>query len=926
MSGAAIVSLTQLDTMQIFEKDICISLLEVEHEFLATVSSEDMDRLRAMTDVVTDLLWLTGANMLGSDPNPDVTLSNGLSRTLMLEQPALRFSVLDVGKIDTSFDVASTCENAVTALVACHETDDCEFIQTKGLVHVSRYGPDFALNSLFRRRQESDEAMEKDRELLAAAGSARLSIGRVGMTDTMYFQQLQQQHLSPPPAGFVDIEIKAVSLNAKDVYAIMGRVETRNKTTQLDFSGVVTAVGPGVEHLKPGDRAVAWAPSHLGTTERVPAGSVHSMLEHEEFTVMPTMLTVFCTAIYALHDRAALRAGESVLIHAGSGGFGIAAIAMARRIGAIIYTTVGSQVKRDYLVHELGVPASHIFNSRDDSFVQGVMNATDGRGVDVIVNSLVGDLMHASWACLADFGRLVEIGKRELIDAGTLDMSVFLRNATFTAFDLSEFFYAQDPFNRGIWDRLMAETLELYRAEQIKPPPFKVFDVSEITQAYRYFAGTSRVGKVVISLEKPESRIPVAPATFTSVLDPQKVYILVGCLGGLGRSLSRWMMARGARHFIFLGRSGCDKPSAQQLVSRLQNAGAGVNVVRGDVSKMADITATVSAALATGRGIGGVVQAAMGLHEALFTRMPNKAWHTGIQPKWAGTWNLHNALEGHDDALDFFLLTSSVSGSIGTATEANYCSANGFLDAFARWRRSKGKPAVSVGLGMISEVGYLHENPEIEALLLRKGIQPLAEQEFLQVIDLALMSEAVLDPAEAHLLTGLEPAGVRELQSRGFDVTSHGVLRDARTALLAGSLKAEQEARDASQATAAAGGAGVQVLAAAPWFKDVPAAMSVALASEAHAGTLQEAVLRLVKKRFSNLILVPLDQIDDRKPLPQFGVDSMIASEFRTWFWTVFRVDLPFLDIMSPQKSLMILAEFVETKMVESWKEAPSGS
>lgn len=882
-----------------------------------------MDRLRTITDVVTDLLWLTGANMLSNNPDPNLTLSGGLSRALMLEQPALRFSVLDVGSLKSEFDVPSTCENITKALLVYHESDDCEFIQVNGLLHINRFGPDFTLNSLFRRRQEPEEAAKKE-QTLATTGSARLSIGRVGVTDTMYFQQLPQQRPIQPPAGFVDIEIKAVSLNAKDVYAMMGRVETRDKTTALDFSGIVTAVGPGINHLKPGDRAVAWAPSHFGTTERVPAGSVHKMLSHEDFTVVPTMLTVYGTALYALRDRAALRAGESVLIHAGSGGFGIAAIIMAQRTGAVVYTTVGSQAKRDYLVHELGVPASHIFNSRDASFVQGIMAATDGRGVDVVVNSLVGDLMHASWGCVADFGRFVEIGKRELIDAGRLNMSMFLRNATFTAFDLSEFFYARDPFNRGIWDRLMVETLDLYRAGHIKPPPLKVFDVANIAQAYRYFAGTSRVGKVVISLENPQSRIPVAPAIYLSILDPQKVYLLVGCLGGLGRSLSRWMMARGARHFVFLGRSGCDKSSTQQLVSRLQKAGASVDVVRGDVSKATDVTAAVSACLATGRPIGGVVQAAMGLHEALFTRMPNKAWHTGIQPKWAGTWNLHHALTGHDDALDFFLLTSSVSGSIGTATESNYCSANGFLDAFAHWRRTQGKPAVSVGLGMISEVGYLHENPEIEALLLRKGIQPLDEQEFLQVVDLALLSEAAHDPADAHLLTGLEPNGVRELQARGFDVTSHGVLKDARTAILAASLKAEQEAREASQATAAAGGSGVQVAAAAPWFREVPASMSGALAPEADAPSLQEAVLRLIKKRFSNLILVPLDQIDDRRPLPQFGVDSMIASEFRTWFWTVFSVDLPFLDIMSPQKSLLILAQFVETKLIEGWKSEGS--
>ena len=372
-------------------------------------------------------------------------------------------------------------------------------------------------------------------------------------------------------------------------------------------------------------------------------------------------------------------------------------------------------------------------------------------------------------------------------------------------------------------------------------------------------------------------------------------------------------MSRGARHFVFLGRSGADKPSAAQLVSRLEKAGATVGIARGDVSSAADVASAISTCLATGRRVGGVIQAAMGLHEALFTRMPNKAWHTGIDPKWQGTWNIHNSLEGHDSDLDFFLLTSSVSGTVGTATESNYCSANGFLDAFARWRRSVGKPAVSVGLGMISEVGYLHENPEIEALLLRKGIQPLNEDEMLQVVDLALASEATHDPRHAHLLTGLEPAAIRQLSAQGFDVTSHGVLIEARASILLASLQAEKEVQDASSGK---GGQGAVVAAAAPWFKDVPTAIQGALAPEADADSMQAAILRLTKKRFSNLILVPLDQLDERKPLPDFGVDSMIASEFRAWFWSVFKIDVPFLDLMSASKSLNALAEFVEAKVI----------
>ncbi|KAJ8130208.1 hypothetical protein O1611_g3422 [Lasiodiplodia mahajangana] len=469
MPDVKVIGLEQIDTTKLNAEDICISLIELEREFLPTISPQAMDRLRVITDTVTDLLWLTGANMLGKDPNPDLTLSNGLSRALMLEQPTTRWSVLDVGDAQAQLRDPASVEivagHIIRALVTRYEKDDCEFILSNGLVHISRFSPDVGLNSLLRRRLDSTTT-KVEKQTLAEANPARLTIGQPGVTDSMYFQQLcEPGDDAPPAAGYVDIEVKAVSLNAKDVYAMNGRVETRNKTTAFDFSGIVTAVAADSDgNLKVGDRIVAYAPFHIATTARVPVGCVHRLLDHEEFTVMPTLMVVYATALYALNDRAHLRRGESVLVHAGSGGFGIAAITLAQNMGAVVYTTCGSQAKRDYLINELGVAPENIYSSRDASFVHNLRDATGGRGVDVVINSLVGDLMHDSWEyCLADFGRFVEIGKRELIDAGRLDMRVFLRNATFTAFDLSELFYARDPFNRAIWDRLLVETLQLYR-------------------------------------------------------------------------------------------------------------------------------------------------------------------------------------------------------------------------------------------------------------------------------------------------------------------------------------------------------------------------------------------------------------------------------------------------------------------------------
>lgn len=509
IAKADIISLHQLDNIQLARQDVCISLLELEHEFLATISPEDTDRLRLMTDNITDLLWITGANMLGDTPDPNLTLSNGLSRALMLEQPALRYSILDVGPVNQlGSQLLPACQHAVKTLVAKHSKDDCEYISKDGLMLISRYQPEYDSNTLFSRRLEPQKAVQK--QTLSSAHPAQLAIGRVGVAETIHFQELAER-VSTPPSGQLDIDVKAVTLDPKDVNAMLGRVDRKDKTTAFAFSGIVSAVGPDVDGFAVGDRVVACAPHHLGTAVRVPVGSVHKCLEGESWTTLPTLLLGYATAIYALKYRAQLRSGESVLIHDTSDAFGIEAVTLAQKTGATVYATVNSDVRRAYFVDVLGLPAKNVFNSGNGSFVQGIKKATGGRGVDVVINSLTGDLLHDSWRSLAQFGRFVEVGSREIDDAGILDMRVFSRNATFTAFNLADLYYAQDDYTRNLWDRLLVEAIELYRSGTLEAAPIKVFDASEVVQAYQFFGSNKdRVGKVVLSLEDGGALVPVS--------------------------------------------------------------------------------------------------------------------------------------------------------------------------------------------------------------------------------------------------------------------------------------------------------------------------------------------------------------------------------------------------------------------------------
>lgn len=472
--------------------------------------------------------------------------------------------------------------------------------------------------------------------------------------------------------------------------------------------------------------------------------------------------------------------------------------------------------------------------------------------------------------------------------------------------------------------------LELWRAGKITHvQPLKVFDVSDIVPAIRYFSSNTRMGKVAISLE-PTSQVTVSPPLFSrnfigaysakfrpprysAVLNPNKSYIMVGCLGGLGRSLSKWMLSRGARNFVFIGRSGTDKPSARNLVNTLEEAGATVVVVKGNVCCLEDVTNAVSQAT---NPVGGVIQAAMGLNvstlesqrslkltiaqEALFTNMSEKYWHSGIDAKVLGTWNLHQALSGRDEQLDFFIMTSSVSGSIGTATEANYCAANHFLDNFAKYRSSLGLPATSLGLGMISEVGYLHEHPEIEELLLRKGIRPIDEGELLGIFD-SVLSESLTSKgtaqtfANAHLLTGLEATGLKAQREQGFD-GHRQVIDDPRALILLQSFNESSP----------------QITYSASPGRNLSNKIKEVVQS---GGELYDTIHGIIADKMANLILTPAENILPDTSLSSFGMDSMLAAELRAFLYQASGVDVPFQTLMDRTTNVESVARVIANEV-----------
>ncbi|KAI1826121.1 reducing type I polyketide synthase 10 [Xylaria intraflava] len=894
-------TLENLTAEHVLQGTTVFNLCELYSPLLSMISDQDMQRVKVMTDNATSLIWVTGGNVLQGE-KPDSALSVGLARAVGMEQPSLKFYTYDVDSPEDEMDV--TAQHLISVLNQQGIKTDMEFVQRDGVVHVSRFVPDDGVNLSFRNKQ----GLEPLPLSLAEANHVRLAIERPSQFDTIFFKEQEESSTQLSPED-IRIKVGSAGINAKDFYVLAGRIETQNATCQLECAGTVVGVGSGVTDFAIGDRVVAMAPMHFQTYQTLPTWACHKLAETDSFDVCATLPVVYSTALYALHYRARIQAGESILIHSGAGGVGIAAIEMALAAGAEVFTTVSTDEKRDYLTRSFGIKPSNIFSSRDTSFLEGILAATAGRGVDVVLNSLTGDQLHATWKCVAEFGRFVEIGKVDLSTAGRLEMDQFLKNTTFTAFDLSHLYY--NKHQHSMWQSLLSQVMDLYHQGKIaRSVPLKVFDISKVADAFRQFALRSRIGKIAINLENVDSRIKVQRQKYMASFNPEKSYVMIGCLGGLGRTLTRWMASRGARKFAFLGRSGLQKSVAQNLIRDLDLLGVQSVVVRGDVCSRADVRAVIDAAAVMGT-IGGVVQAAMGLNEAVFADMPTNYWHTGIDPKVKGSWNLYNALKSSQrtEQLDFFLMTSSVSGSAGTATEANYCAGNYFLDLFARYLRTQGLPGVSVGLGMISEVGYLHENPDIEALLLRKGIQPIDADDLLQIIDLALSSAGSAmgidrpydELAASHLLTGLEASGIQELRKKGFE-GNHPVLRDARSGLLATALGGDA---NGSPRHGRGGILPEEVL------KDVEAGQ-----------TLAEAVLKHVRHRFANLVLMKADDMAVEKPLAEYGMDSMLGAEFRTWLYQTLMTDVPLSMLLGKTCTLEQLSTMAVAGMQKAQEES----
>ncbi len=566
----------------------------------------------------------------------------------------------------------------------------------------------------------------------------RLQLSDYGTLDNLTLAPLKRKS---PQTGEIEIEVAASGVNFRDVLNALGVLKEYLQamgfadSTEVPFggecAGVVVAVGAEVTNFKVGDEVIAaQAVGSLSSHVTVNAKFAIAKPEHLNYAEAATIPTTFLTAYYGLHYLAKIQPGNKILIHAAAGGVGQAAVQLAQQAGAEVYATA-SVGKWDFLKAS-GV--KYVMNSRTLDFAEEVMQLTDSKGVDVILNSLNGDFIPKNLEILAPGGRFVEIGKvgiwnSEQVREKREDVSYF-------PFDLLEVSNS-DP---DLIAKLFAELRQQFVNRELQPLPHKVFPIQQADNAFRYMAQAKHIGKVVISLPKSNR-----------IVRPNGSYLITGGLGALGLQVANWLAEEGAKSLILLGRSQPSE-SARGAIDKLEQQGVAVNVIQADITDYEALEKSLTNLSPNPQvskspsppvppsPIRGIIYAAGILDDGLLKTLSWERFEKVLQPKITGAWNLH--LLSEKLPLDWFVCFSSVVSVFGAAGQSNYAAANAFMDNLMSYRRSLGLPGTSINWSIWDEVGMASRLTSVQQQnLTQQGLKAIAPKQGLKVLKQLLQQQ-----------------------------------------------------------------------------------------------------------------------------------------------------------------------------------------
>jgi phthiocerol/phenolphthiocerol synthesis type-I polyketide synthase C len=660
-------------------------------------------------------LWVIFSGALeatSSEIRPVETGAWAFSRTLANE-----FRKLDVRRIDVALgtDPADAADQILRIILS--GTPETELLVDDTTIRAVRV-------------QELARAVESRPGPVASAAVLKR---RTGPGARVFWQPIKRVK---PRATEVEIAVEATGLNFRDLMWTLGLLPDdmledgfTGPTLGLECAGRVVRVGRSVDNFQPGDRVLALAASSFATYVTVAAAQVAKMPTGMSYAGGASIPVAFLTAYYSLVTLARLRRSETVLIHGGAGGVGMAAIQIAMARGAKVIATAGSSAKR-HLLKAFGVP--HVLDSRSTSFVDDIREIT-GFGVDVVLNSLAGEAMERSIACLRPFGRFIELGKRDYVSNTHVGLRPFRKNLSYFGVDVDQLVGGK----KAIGERIFAQLIQQFEKGVLSPLPHTVFAASSASEAFDMMQHSTHIGKIVV--------LPPKAGTLRAVRAPLSIqangtHVISGAFGGFGLEAARWLVDRGARHLVLLGRQGPTSIAAKGLLQELADRNVAVLAEPCDVADIRAVEKLFEKVLTTMPRVVGVMHAAMVLDDAIIPNLDFERFHTVLSPKVRGAENLNVVTRGLE--LDYFVLFSSFTTMMGNPGQGNYVAANAYMEGLARRRRKEGLPALAIGWGPIIDVGVVAHSEKLQGNLRKlKGMTGLRAREALD-----LMAQAMEQP------------------------------------------------------------------------------------------------------------------------------------------------------------------------------------
>lgn len=539
----------------------------------------------------------------------------------------------------------------------------------------------------------------------------QLTIPTPGVLDNLQWVPMTRRE---PGSGEIEIRIRATGLGFRDVLGALGMYPGGVDALGYECTGTVVAIGDGVTQFRPGDAVIALAPGGFASHIVTKAAFAALKPEHLTFEEAATIPSPFVTALLGLNILAGMKSGDKVLIHAAAGGVGLAAVQLAQQVGAEVFATAGSDEKRSTL-KSLGV--QHVMNSRTLDFADEIAAITGGRGVDMVLNSLSGDFIAKNVEVLAEGGRFIEIGKR---DIWTHEQIALVRPDVV--------YHIVDPSmldaDLSLAQSIMNDLYHMFSAGELQPLPMQIFPMENVVDAFRFMAQAKHTGRIVVT-QTADDVLPIRD---------DATYLVTGGLHGIGLEVTRWLAGEGAKHLALLGRS-TPTPQAEAVLRDLEAAGVETVVFQGDVSQIENLESIFEQIAHHMPPLKGVIHCAAVFDDGLLAGQDWERFEHVFAPKVDGSWNLH--LLTRELPLDFFVLFSAGAALVGSLGQGNYMAANAFVDALAYARRGWGLPAQAINWGAWGEVGAATGEKYAERLQ-AQGFQPFTTQEGLWALGEAL--------------------------------------------------------------------------------------------------------------------------------------------------------------------------------------------